>query len=154
MLSLSPRTQAIFLTLGVFALGLVCGAIAERRFLRDIPFMRDGPRPPGGGRGGFNAGRQDNHIIERLSQDLKLSSEQKAALETAFNENRQEIDTMRQKIDGNMRSQEQKLHERLKTIFTPEQFAKFEERNKQRRFRGRGGGRGGGRRGPPPRPNP
>jgi Spy/CpxP family protein refolding chaperone len=149
MFSLSPRTQAILLTLGIFALGLVCGAIAERRFLRDIPFMRDGHRPPGG-RGNFNAGRQDDRIIERISRDLELSDEQKAALQTAFLENRQEIDTMRRQVGDTMRSQEQKLHKKFKTILTPEQFDKFEEKNKRRGFRGgRGGGRGGGRRGPP-----
>ena len=114
--------------------------------------MRDGRRPPGGGRGGFNTGRPDDRIIERLSQDLKLSDEQKSAIETAFNENHQEIDTIRREIGDNIRSQEQKLHEKIKTILTPEQFIKFEERNKRRGFRGRGGGRGGGRRGPPSPP--
>ena len=33
MFSFSHRTQAIVLLLGIFALGLVCGVIAERRFL-------------------------------------------------------------------------------------------------------------------------
>ena len=39
MFSFSPRTQAVLLFLGIFALGLVCGTIVERKFLRS-------PGPP------------------------------------------------------------------------------------------------------------
>ena len=143
MFSFSPRTQAVLLFLGIFALGLVCGTIAERRFLR----------PPG------PRGRpyDYNRMIERMGHDLDLSDEQESAVRAAFQEHRREIDTMRRKVGEDMRSQEQKLRERLKSILTPEQFAKFEERNRRQGFRGRGGGRRGppgdrppgSRRGPP-----
>lgn len=131
MFSFSPRTQAIFFFMGIFALGLVCGVIAERRFLR----------PPG------PRGRPYDHnrMIERMGHDLALSDEQKKAVRTAFQEHRREIDTMRRQIGEDMRSQEQKLREKLKAILTPEQFEKFEEKNRRQGFRGRGGGR----RGPP-----
>ncbi len=137
MFSFSPRTQAILLFMGIFALGLVCGTIVERKFLRS----------PGSGSPGARGGRpyDYNRMIERLSDDLALSDEQKSAVRTAFQEHRREIETMRRQIGEDMRSQEQKLREKLKTILTPEQFVKFEERNKRRGFRGRGGGR----RGPP-----
>ena len=131
MISFSPRTQAILFFLGIFALGLVCGVVADRRFLR-----QPGPR-----------GRpyDYNRMIDRMGRDLDLSDEQKSAVQAAFQEHRREIETMRRQIGEDMRSQEQKLREKLKTILTPEQFAKFEERNKRQGFRGRGGGR----RGPP-----
>ena len=135
MFSFSPRTQAIFLFVGIFAVGLVCGIIADRKFLRL-------PGPPGA-RGGRPY--DYNRIIERMSDDLALSDEQKSAVRTAFQEHRREIETMRRQIGEDVRSQEQKLREKLKTILTPEQFAKFEEKNKRRGFRGRGGGH----RGPP-----
>ncbi len=134
MFSFSPRTQAVLLFLGIFALGLVCGTIVERKFLRSPGPSGDRGRP-----------YDYNRMIERLSDDLALSDEQKSAVRTAFQEHRREIETMRRQIGEDMRSQEQKLREKLKTILTPEQFAKFEERNKRRGFRGRGGGR----RGPP-----
>lgn len=134
MFSFSPRTQAILLFMGIFALGLVCGTIVERKFLRSPGPSGDRGRP-----------YDYNRMIERLSDDLALSDEQKSAVRTAFQEHRREIETMRRQIGEDMRSQEQKLREELKTILTPEQFAKFEERNKRRGFRGRGGGR----RGPP-----
>ncbi len=146
MFSFSPRTQAVLLFLGIFALGLVCGTIVERKFLRSPGPSGDRGRP-----------YDYNRMIERLSDDLALSDEQKSAVRTAFQEHRREIETMRRQIGEDMRSQEQKLREKLKTILTPEQFAKFEERNKRRGFRGRGGGRRGppgdrppgSRRGPP-----
>ncbi len=134
MFSFSPRTQAILLFMGIFALGLVCGTIVERRFLRSLGPFGDRGRP-----------YDYNRMIERLSDDLALSDEQKSAVRAAFQEHRREIDTMRRKIGEDMRSREQKLREKLKTILTPEQFAKFEEKNRRQGFRGRGGGR----RGPP-----
>lgn len=134
MFSFSPRTQAILLFMGIFALGLVCGTIVERKFLRSPGPFGDRGRPS-----------DYNRMIERMSDDLALSDEQKSAVRAAFQGHRREIETMRRQIGEDMRSQEQKLREKLKTILTPEQFAKFEERNKRRGFRGRGGGR----RGPP-----
>ena len=148
MFSFSPRTQAILLFMGIFALGLVCGTIVERKFLRS----------PGSGSPGARGGRSYNynHMIDRMSRDLDLSDEQKSAVRAAFQEYRREIDTMRRQIGEDMRSQEQKLREKLKTILTPEQFAKFEEKNRSRGFRGRGGGRRGppGDRPPGPRRGP
>jgi len=152
MLSLSARTQAILLLVGIFAIGLVCGAIAERRFLRNGPFMRDGRRGGPGPRSGFNTGRLDNRMIDRLSQDLGLSGDQKKAVLAAFQKNGQEIETMRREIGDKMRIQEKKLFAELKTIFTEEQFAKFEERHRRRGFRSRGGGRRGSPGGRPPGP--
>ena len=66
MFSFSPRTQAILFFMGIFALGLVCGVVAERKLLR-----QPGPR-----------GRpyDYNRMIERLSHDLALSDEQKGAV--------------------------------------------------------------------------
>ena len=153
MFSIAPRTQAILITVGIFAIGLVCGTIAERRFLRNNSFMRDGGRRGPGGpgpRGGFNAGRPDDRIIDRLSRDLELSEEQQKAVRTAFVNNGKEIDALRRQIGDQMRSQEEKFTDQLKTILTPEQFAKFEERHKRRGFRGRGGGRRGPPGGRPP----
>ena len=142
MISFSPRTQAILFFLGIFALGLVCGVVADRRFLR-----QPGPR-----------GRpyDYNRMIERMGHDLALSDEQKSAVRDVFQEYRREIDTMRRQIGEDMRSQEQKLREKLKTILTPEQFAKFEEKHRRQGFRGRGGGRRGppGDRPPGPRRGP
>ena len=149
MFSFSPRTQAVLLFMGIFALGLVCGTIVERKFLRSP----GSPGSPGVRGRSFDY----NRLIERLSDDLALSDEQKSAVRAAFQEYRREIDTVRRRIGEDMRSQEQKLREKLKTILTPEQFAKLEEQNKRQGFRGRGGGRRGppgdrppgSRRGPP-----
>jgi len=149
MFSFSPRTQAVLLFMGIFALGLVCGTIVERKFLRSLS-----PLGPPGARG---RPYDYNRMIDRMGQDLDLSDEQKSAVRAAFQEYRREIDTVRRQIGEDMRSQEQKLREKLKTILTPEQFAKFEEKNRRQGFRGRGGGRRGppgdrqpgSRRGPP-----
>ena len=134
MFSFSPRTQAVLLFLGIFALGLVCGTIVERKLFRSPGSLGVRGRP-----------YDYNRMIERMGHDLALSDEQKSAVRAAFQEHRREIETMRRQIGEDMRSQEQKLREKLKTILTPEQFAKFEEKNRRQGFRGRGGGR----RGPP-----
>ncbi len=146
MLSFSPRTQAILFFLGIFAIGLVCGAIAERRFLR-APGPRGRPYP--------RVERLSPYarVVERLSHHLELSDEQKKAVQIAFRENHEEIENMRRQIGEHMHLQEQKLREKLQTILTPEQFELFEERNKHRGFRGRGGGRRGPPGGPPPGPH-
>ncbi len=131
MFSFSQRAKAVVLLLGIFALGLVCGVIAERRLLR-APAPRGRPYSQG--------------VVERLGRDLALSDVQKKAIQRAFQDNRREIDAMRRRIGEDMRLQEQKLREQFEGILTPEQFEKFEKRNRRRGFRGRGGGR----RGPPP----
>ena len=98
MISFSPRTQAILFFLGIFALGLVCGVVAERKFLRS-------PGPLGARGRPYDY----NRMIERMGHDLDLSDEQKKAVRAAFQEHRREIDTMRRRIGEDMRSQEQKL---------------------------------------------
>lgn len=158
MLSLSPRAKALFLALGIFLLGAICGAMGERWFiLRKIHpahnMHSDGPpRPDRGNRGG------PGPSIRRMAQDLNLTEEQQTAISKIITAYRTRLDSVRQEIGDKMRTSSEEIKEKIKAELTDEQREQFDqmEREREDRWRKGRGNRGGWGKGPPrgPRPGP
>lgn len=159
MLSLSARAKALFLALGIFVLGALCGAMGERWFIlsRFHPFMAEGPpgmgRPDRGGRGDRGPGPS----IRRLARDLNLTEEQQTAISKITEEYRRRINDVRREISEKMRAGGEEIRQKIRAELTEEQREKFdrmEEQREKRRKEGRGGrgGRGGWGGGPPKGP--
>ncbi|MCQ8103628.1 hypothetical protein NP590_05895 [Methylomonas sp. SURF-2] len=74
---------------------------------------------PGGHDGDFKGHKGDR--IEHLAQKLDLSAEQKQQLQQVFEEQHAKREALRQETD-----------QRLQTVLTPEQMAKFEDMKKER----------------------
>ncbi|MDA0712258.1 MAG: hypothetical protein O3B73_18830 [bacterium] len=156
MLSLSSRAKALFLALGIFILGLVCGSMGERWFVpnRFSPFehMRAGGPP------GMNifdrTGREDRGpgpSIRRLTRDLDLTSVQQESISAILETFRTQIDTVRREVAEKMRSEGEEVQARIREELTEEQRQKFDQmkREHNKRWRGGFGGREGWG-GPPP----
>lgn len=74
---------------------------------------------PGGHDGGFKGHKGDR--IEHLAKKLDLSNEQKDQLKQVFEEQQAKREALHQETE-----------QRMQTVLTPEQMAKFEEIKKQR----------------------
>lgn len=74
---------------------------------------------PGGHEGDFNGHKGDR--VEHLAKKLDLSAEQKAQLKQVFEEQHAKREALRLETE-----------QRMQTVLTPEQMAKFEELKKQR----------------------
>lgn len=74
---------------------------------------------PGGHDGDFNGHKGDR--VERLAKKLDLSAEQKEQLKQVFEEQQAKREALRQETE-----------QRMRTVLSPEQMAKFEEIKKQR----------------------
>lgn len=74
---------------------------------------------PGGHEGDFKGHKGDR--VEQLAKKLDLSAEQKEQLKQVFEEQQAKREALRQETD-----------QRMQTVLTPEQMAKFEEIKKQR----------------------
>ena len=161
MLSLSARAKALFLALGIFILGALCGAMGERWFIlsRFHPFMEMGEGPPGMGRPdrGGRGDRGPGPSIRRLARDLDLTAEQQATISKITETYSHQIDTVRREVSEKMRAGGEEIRQKIRAELTDEQRVKFdqmEQEREKRRKEGRGGrgGRGGWGGGPPKGP--
>jgi len=132
MLSLSPRTKATFLALGIFILGALCGGMGERwlLFSQHRPFPGE-PHRMGGG----PSGRMNERLLERMGRHLELTEEQHNAIAQILRESREKIETMRRKIGDDMRAREEEIQKKISAELTPEQREKFEQTMHQMKHR-------------------
>jgi protein CpxP len=74
--------------------------------------------------GGSGPGPEDHqkHRLERLTQELKLTNEQKSKVEAIFKEEHEKFKALHEETHG-----------KLGTVLTPEQMTKLEDLKKQRR---------------------
>ena len=91
-----------------------------------------GQRPPGGMRGGIN--------IDRLDKMLNLTDAEKAQIQPLLKDLSQQIGDLRADTSlspEDRRAKFKSIHEafvaQMKTILTPEQFAKFEKMSQRRK---------------------
>ncbi len=164
MLSLSARAKALFLALGIFVIGALCGAMGERWLLlhRFSPFAQmhhGGPprmdRPDRGDRGDRGPGPS----IRRLARDLDLTDEQQETIAKIMETYRTRLDTVRREISEKMQKNGEEIQAKIRAELTDEQRQKFDQMTQEREQRwrkGRGdfGGRGGWGDGPPKGPRP
>ncbi len=110
----------------IFILGFAAGALAPSAYRA---WMRDG------------SGRQGR--LDKLSEDLKLTPEQKEQMRQIFGETRTRLEALRKESEPRVAEIRRDADERLKQVLTPEQWEEFRKSREEGRGR-RGGGRGGG----------
>ncbi len=131
---MTNRNKAVLWVLAVFLLGALSGGtLAYLLILPDSssPEATRGDRPRG----------SRKEAMERLSKDLNLDEKQQVQVDQIFQDARRESHEAFKVIRTGM-------HERLKQVLRPEQFAKFEKVMRERRPPGPGD-----RGGPPPAEN-
>lgn len=146
MLSFSARTKAALLALGIFALGLVCGATLERWFM----FGR--PRPPGGPFSrddrSFRGAPSPERMLRRFGRDLDLTPEQQEQIRQILEESREAMLKVRRDVHGRFEALSRNTRIKIRDILTPEQQKEYDELTE--RFRHRMEREWGRRRRPPP----
>ena len=110
----------------IFVLGFAAGAFAPAAYRA---WTRDG------------GGRRDR--IERMSEDLKLTPEQKEQVKQIFGETRTRLEALRKESEPRFAEIRRDADERLKQVLTPEQWEQFRKSREEGRGRGRRGARGG-----------
>ena len=127
MLSLSSRSKALLLTLGIFVLGLVCGATAERWILlgpwRVEEFRFKGP-PFRGSRFG---GPPPERLLNRFTRHLDLTREQEQEIRRFLEESRESTWKVQEKVREEMQGIKQTTQSKILGILTPEQQEKYEK---------------------------
>lgn len=112
----------------IFILGFAAGALAPSAYRA---WVRD------------SNGRQGR--LDKLSEDLKLTPEQKEQMRQIFGETRTRLEALRKESEPRVAEIRRDADERLKQALTPaqwEEFRKSREEGRGRRGAGRGGGRG------------
>lgn len=112
----------------IFILGFAAGALAPSAYRA---WVRDG--------GSNRQGR-----LDKLSEDLKLTPEQKEQMRQIFGETRTRLEALRKESEPRVAEIRRDADDRLKQVLTPEQWEEFRKSREESRGR-RGGGRGGGR---------
>jgi Spy/CpxP family protein refolding chaperone len=110
----------------IFLLGFAAGALAPSAYRA---WTRDGD------------GRRDR--IERMSDELKLTPEQKERVRQIFGETRTRLEALRKESEPRFAEIRRDADERIKQVLTPEQWEQFRKSREEGRGRGRRGGRGG-----------
>ena len=96
-----------------------------------------------GGGGRMGGGPPSGRLVERLSRDLELTSDQRTKIEGVLTARRPRLDTLQQEVRSKFDAEQESLRNEIRAILTPDQQKKFDEREKEMRGRF-------GRRGPPP----
>jgi len=113
--------------LAIFILGFAAGALAPTAYRA---WMRDG------------SSRQRDRI-EKMSEDLKLTPEQKEQMRQIFGETRTRLEALRRESEPRFAEIRREADERIRQVLTPEQWEEFRKSREEGRGR-RGGGRGRG----------
>lgn len=165
MLSLSARAKALFLALGIFILGAICGAMGERWFILsrfNPPHEMYGSGPPKRGEHDHidrdRGDRGPGPSIRRMARDLNLTEEQKVAILKIMATFRTQLDSVRKDIGEKMRKDAEEIRAQIRAELTEEQRAKFDQMEQEREQRWREsrsrrgrGGPDGWEAGPPPK---
>jgi len=114
------------------------------------------------GEGKAKRGRAGGPLGGRIAQELNLTEDQKARLNTLFDQHREQMGALRQDTSltqeqrrEKMRELRESMHTQMTGILTPEQQEKFRELRQQRGKRAGARGHGPGRgRGPGPSRQP
>ena len=116
--------------LAIFILGFAAGALAPAAY-------RAWTRGDGGG-----GDRRDR--LERMSEDLKLSPEQKEQVRQVFGETRTQLEALRRESEPRIAEIRRQADERLQRALTPEQWRQLQQEREQSRGGRRRGREGGG----------
>jgi Spy/CpxP family protein refolding chaperone len=159
------RPVALLSIACVFLVGILVGALGTHLlYVRSLPQPAElsrGDRPgPGGGPA------VGPRFVERMTQRLGLSEEQRREIDEILRQSREESDALHDEMLPVIREQLERTRQRIFEVLTPEQREEFERLRREHRGRterfflgGESGHRrkGPGRRGPrgqPPPPGP
>src|ERR1051325_10685392 len=117
------RTAAVV----IFLLGFAAGALAPRAYRA---WTRD------------HVSRQDR--FEQMSEQLKLSPEQKSQVQQIFGDTRSQLQALRKESEPRFAEIRRQADERMRQVLTPEQWEQFQKTRDKGGRRGRGGRGGGG----------
>ncbi len=131
--------------LAVFCVGLAGGVLIGRRLPAERPIDRllRGPRdfgPPLAGEG--RRGPMRGLLVERLTRDLDLTSEQRAKIDAVLASSRTRLDALQTDVRDRFDGERRAVREAIRAVLTPSQQQAFD------RIELDGRGRAG-RRGPP-----
>ncbi len=109
----------------VFCVGLAGGIVIGRR-------MGPPPRAPGppfagmfGGRGGRP--EPSSRLIDRLTDELQLSGEQRVKVEAILSARRQKLEQLNQDVISRAETERQAMQSEIRAVLTPEQQKRFDE---------------------------
>lgn len=142
------RTKIWFslFVLAVFCLGAAAGVLVGRHIERlDRPDRtRDARLGPGPGAShGGPGGPSPPVLLERLTRELDLTSDQRVRVETILRASRDRVEQLQRDVRIRFDEEQRSLHDDIRQVLTPEQQERF-ERIVQDGRRGRGAGRGRG----------
>ncbi len=124
MLSLSSRSKAVLLALGLFLLGGVCGATVERWMLLGRgrpPWAFSSRRPP------FRGPRSEERLLHHFTQNLDLTQEQAQKIKQILDESREQMMAQRSEIDKGIKGLMSATRSKIREILTPEQQEKYDQ---------------------------
>ena len=127
--------------LAVFCLGLASGLMIGRRMI--------GPPGPGFGPGfgpmSRRGGPPPERLVERLTSELQLNTEQRTQIDAILKSRRQKLEDLQHDVHLRFEREQQELRDEIRKVLTPDQQKQFDKLMQDEPF-------GPGRRGRPPRP--
>ena len=130
----SPRIAAALALLAVFALGAAAGVLADRKLGRqpgERRHERSGRVPSW-----LNRPESEHRKYwSRIHDQLGLTPEQRAAVDTLLNRRARQLDAARHRMEPEMLRIMQETRAQIDSVLTPEQRQKLEEIRKERRER-------------------
>ncbi len=127
MVTTKPRVKALLVLVTLFLLGAATGVFGTIAFVhdRETRSLREGPR-------GLDE-RRMRGIARRLDLDDEQREQVRALLEQSKEKNRLLGQKMMEECGGPVRDQRAAFQAEIKKILRPEQAARFDELEKQRR---------------------
>lgn len=120
MISLSSRTKALFIALGIFILGAICGVLGQR-------YVQQAERPPFFAENFRRGGPpRVDRLLEMMTQHLALTEEQRTSIENILRESREEIGDIRARVREQMHARETSVREKIRAVLTEEQREKYD----------------------------
>lgn len=117
----------------IFLLGFAAGALAPRAYRAWV-------------RGGAQDVRVDR--FQKLSDELKLTTEQQTQVKQIFGDTRTQLQALRKESEPRVAEIRRQADERMRQVLSPEQWEQFQKTRDEGRKRGRGGRVGDGPRSP------
>jgi len=113
---MTPKTIALILIIGSFLLGIVGGMFVQRTFF-------DRHRPWDSSR----RERMKEHMLNYLTEELKLNDAQQRQIETILEQRRIRFDKIRQSIDSLVKAEIDTVREQIRSVLADEQKQRYDE---------------------------
>ncbi len=112
-----PRAKGALLLLVAFGLGIGAGMLGFGVFQTRVGWWR-GPQEPG---------RQQQHVLARLTKDLDLRPDQQESVKGILGEVGQEFSRLREEFGPRFREIRTRSRDRIRSVLDADQQAKFDK---------------------------